>query len=91
MPIQVNEFSKHFRLCKWEAWFSGALRLFFNRKYENFHAPNKIYLNIDGVEVLGTLGENSEAETALIKLLVLLLFLLSCDIDINGISPGTDN
>ena len=51
MPIQVNELSKHFRLFKREAGLSGALRSFFNRKYENFHALNKISLNIDDGEI----------------------------------------
>ncbi|SVE00330.1 uncharacterized protein METZ01_LOCUS453184, partial [marine metagenome] len=73
MPIQVNELSKHFRLFKREAGLSGAIRSFIHRKYENFHALNKISLNIDDGEILGILGENGAGKTTLIKLLVGLL------------------
>ena len=87
MPIQVNELSKHFRLFKREAGLSGALRSFFNRKYENFHALNKLSLNIDNGEILGILGENGAGKTTLIKLLVGLLHPSSGEVDINGFTP----
>ena len=73
MPIQVNELSKHFRLFKREAGLSGALRSFFNRKYENFHALTDISVKIEDGEILGILGENGAGKTTLIKLLVGLL------------------
>ena len=87
MPIQVNELSKHFRLFKREAGLSGALRSFFNRKYENFHALNQISVRIEDGEILGILGENGAGKTTLIKLLVGLLHPSSGDVDINGFTP----
>jgi ABC-2 type transport system ATP-binding protein len=87
MPIQVNELSKHFRLFKREAGLSGALRSFIHRKYENFHALNKISLNIDDGEILGILGENGAGKTTLIKLLAGLLHPSSGEVEINGFTP----
>jgi len=87
MPIQVNELSKHFRLFKREAGLSGALRSFFNRKYENFHALDNLSLNIDNGEILGILGENGAGKTTLIKLLAGLLHPSSGSVDINGFTP----
>ncbi|SVD59303.1 uncharacterized protein METZ01_LOCUS412157, partial [marine metagenome] len=73
MPIQVNGLSKHFRLFKREAGLSGALKSFFNRKYEDFHALKEISIQIQDGEILGILGENGAGKTTLIKLLVGLL------------------
>ena len=87
MPIQVNELSKHFRLFKREAGLSGALRSFFNRKYENFHALTDISVKIEDGEILGILGENGAGKTTLIKLLVGLLHPSSGVVDINGFTP----
>ena len=87
MPIQVNDLSKHFRLFKREAGLSGALKSFFNRKYENFHALNQISLSIDDGEILGILGENGAGKTTLIKLLVGLIHPSSGTININGFIP----
>ena len=87
MPIQVNELSKHFRLFKREAGLSGALRSFFNRKYENFHALTDISVKIEDGEILGILGENGAGKTTLIKLMVGLLHPSSGIVDINGFTP----
>ena len=87
MPIQVNDLSKHFRLFKREAGLSGALKSFFNRKYENFHALNQISLSIDDGEILGILGENGAGKTTLIKLLVGLIHPSSGTININRYIP----
>ena len=87
MPIQVNELSKHFRMFKREAGLPGALRSFFKRKYENFHALNQISLSIEDGEIIGILGENGAGKTTLIKLLIGLLHPSSGDVDINGFTP----
>ena len=88
MPIQVNELSKHFRLFKREAGFSGALQSFFKRKYEkSFHALDQISLNIEDGEIIGILGENGAGKTTLIKLLVGLFHPSSGNININGFTP----
>ena len=87
MPIEVNKLSKHFRLFKREAGLSGALKSFFNRKYENFHALSEISISIQDGEILGILGENGAGKTTLIKLLVGLLHPSSGDVTINGFTP----
>ena len=87
MPIQVNGLSKHFRLFKREAGLSGALKSFFNRKYENFHALKEISIQIEDGEILGILGENGAGKTTLIKLLVGLLHPSSGHVIINGFTP----
>ena len=87
MPIQVKGLSKHFRLFKREAGLKGAVKSFFNRKYENFHALKEISINIEDGEILGIIGENGAGKTTLIKLLVGLLHPNSGDIDINGFIP----
>ena len=87
MPIQVNGLSKHFRLFKREAGLSGALKSFFNRKYENFHALKEISIQIQDGEILGILGENGAGKTTLIKLLVGLLHPSSGHVIINGFTP----
>jgi len=87
MPIQINELSKHFKMFKREAGLSGALRSFFNRKYENFHALKDISVQIEDGEILGILGENGAGKTTLIKLLVGLLHPSSGEVNINGFTP----
>ena len=87
MPIRVNRISKHFRLFKREAGFSGALKSFINRKYEDFHALKNISINVEDGEILGILGENGAGKTTLIKILVGLLHPSSGEVDINGFIP----
>ena len=62
MPIQVNELSKQFRLFKREAGLSGALRSFFNRKYENFHALTDISVKIEDGDTDEVIVETSKAK-----------------------------
>ena len=47
MSIQVINLSKTFSIFKREAGLKGAIKSFFNRKYENFDALKSISLNIN--------------------------------------------
>ena len=73
MSIQVINLSKTFSIFKREAGLKGAIKSFFNRKYENFDALKSISLNINKGEVVGILGKNGAGKTTLIKTLSGLL------------------
>jgi ABC-2 type transport system ATP-binding protein len=87
MSIQVNNISKEFKIFKREAGLKGALKSFFNRKYEIFHALKSISLDINEGEIIGILGENGAGKTTLIKTMIGLLHPTSGAISINGFSP----
>ncbi|MAJ45075.1 MAG: hypothetical protein CMF96_10080 [Candidatus Marinimicrobia bacterium] len=87
MSIQINNLSKEFKIFKREAGLKGAIKSFFNRKYETFHALKSISLNINEGEIIGILGENGAGKTTLIKTLVGLLHPTSGMVSINGFSP----
>ncbi|MBC8198106.1 MAG: ATP-binding cassette domain-containing protein [Candidatus Marinimicrobia bacterium] len=87
MSIQVNNISKEFKIFKREAGLKGAVKSFFNRKYEIFHALKSISLDINEGEIIGILGENGAGKTTLIKAMVGLLHPTSGSIFIDGFSP----
>ena len=87
MIIRVKSLGKTFRSFRREAGLGGALRSFFNRKYEIFTALQDIDLEVASGEIIGILGENGAGKTTLIKLLVGLLHPSSGNIDINGFTP----
>jgi len=91
MFIQVNNVSKQFKIFKREAGLKGALRSFFNRKHEIFHALNKVNLQVNSGEIIGILGENGAGKTTLIKTMVGLLYPSSGTIQINGFTPWNRN
>ncbi len=87
MSIQVNNLSKEFKIFKREAGLKGAVKSFFNRKYENFHALKSVSLELKEGEIIGILGENGAGKTTLIKTLVGLLHPSSGTVIINGFNP----
>ena len=87
MSIQVKNISKSFTSFKREAGLKGALKSFFSRKYETFHALQNINLDVDSGEIVGILGENGAGKTTLIKLLVGLLYPSEGSINIDGYTP----
>ncbi len=87
MSIHVQKVSKQFKIFKREAGLGGAVRSFFNRKYENFHALTDVDLEVQSGEIIGILGENGAGKTTLIKTMVGLLHPTSGTIEINGFTP----
>ena len=87
MSIQVNNISKEFKIFKREAGLKGAMKSFFNRKFEIFHALKSISLEVNEGEIIGILGENGAGKTTLIKTMIGLLHPSSGSISINGFSP----
>tara|TARA_B100001029_G_C15063775_1_gene461305 strand:+ start:6263 stop:7255 length:993 start_codon:yes stop_codon:yes gene_type:complete len=87
MSIQVKNLSKEFKIFKRDAGLRGAIKSFFNRKYEVFKAIESISLNINDGEIIGILGENGAGKTTLIKTLVGLLHPSNGSVSINGYSP----
>ena len=87
MSIQVNNLSKEFKIFKREAGLKGALKSFFNRKHEIFHALKSVSLEVNEGEIIGILGENGAGKTTLIKTLVGLLHPTTGTVSINGFSP----
>ena len=87
MSIQVNNISKEFKIFKREAGLKGAMKSFFNRKHEVFHALKSVSLEVNEGEIIGILGENGAGKTTLIKTMIGLLHPTSGTISINGYSP----
>ena len=87
MSIQVNNLSKEFKIFKREAGLKGAVKSFFNRKYEIFQALKSVSLEVNEGEIIGILGENGAGKTTLIKTLVGLLHPTNGTVSINGFSP----
>lgn len=87
MGIQVTNITKQFKLFKREAGLQGALKSFFNRKYETFTALDDINISIDDGEIVGILGENGAGKTTLIKLMVGLIYPTDGQIFIDGYTP----
>ena len=87
MSIQVKNLSKEFKIFKRDAGLRGAIKSFFNRKYEVFKAIESISLNINDGEIIGILGENGAGKTTLIKTLIGLLHPSNGSVSINGYSP----
>ena len=85
--IQVNQLSKSFKIFKREAGLKGALRSFFNRRYENVYAVKDCSFNIDKGEIIGVLGENGAGKTTLIKMMVGLLHPSSGSVIVNNYNP----
>jgi len=88
MLIRVNKISKHFSMFKRDPGLSGAVRSFFNRKYETFHALKSIDLDIESGEIVGILGENGAGKTTLIKLMIGLIYPSDGSIKIDGYNPS---
>jgi len=87
MSIQVNNLSKEFKIFKREAGLKGAVKSFFNRKYEIFQALKSVSLEVNEGEIIGILGENGAGKTTLIKTLVGLLHPTNGTVSINDFSP----
>ena len=87
MYIELKNISKSFKLFQREAGLKGAIKSFFKRDYQEFHALQKINLNINEGEIIGILGENGAGKTTLIKLMIGLLYPTSGSITINDFIP----
>ena len=85
--IEVNNLSKHFKLFKREPGLQGAIKSFFNRKYENLYAVKDCSLTIEEGEIIGVLGENGAGKTTLIKMMVGLLHPSSGSVSIDNYIP----
>tara|TARA_Y100001970_G_scaffold290276_1_gene423487 strand:+ start:565 stop:1560 length:996 start_codon:yes stop_codon:yes gene_type:complete len=85
--IEVNELTKSFKLFKRSPGIKGAIKSFFNRKYENLYAVKECSFNIEKGEIIGILGENGAGKTTLIKMMVGLLHPSSGRIKIDGYTP----
>ena len=87
MFIQISNLTKSFKIFERDAGLKGAIKSFFNRKYNNFVALNDVNLVVNKGEILGVLGENGAGKTTLIKLMVGLLHPTVGDISIDGYVP----
>lgn len=88
MSIKVEHIKKSFRMFKREAGLKGALKSFFNRKYENIHALQDISLEVMPGEIIGILGANGAGKTTLIKILAGLIHPTSGNVEVNGFIPS---
>ena len=87
MYIKINNLSKSFKLFERSAGLKGALKSFFNRKYQVFTALENINLEIEEGEIIGILGENGAGKTTLIKLMIGLLYPNKGSVLIDGFNP----
>mgnify|MGYP001091057628 CR=1 FL=1 len=91
MFIQISNLTKSFNIFQREAGLKGAIKSFFNRKYNNFIALDDVSLQINKGEILGVLGENGAGKTTLIKLMVGLLHPTIGTMSIDGYIPWERN
>ena len=85
--IEVKNLTKYFKIFKRSPGLKGAIRSFFNRKYENCYAVKDCSLSIDKGEIIGVLGENGAGKTTLMKMMVGLLHPSSGTVTIDGYVP----
>ena len=71
--ILVDQLSKTYQVPEREGGFRAALRGFFNRKYKDVHAVQRVSFGIHPGEIVGFLGPNGAGKTTTLKMLAGLL------------------
>lgn len=87
IAIRVNHLYKEYKTHKKEPGLGGALRSFFDRKYETISAVNDVSFSIQEGELVGFIGPNGAGKTTTLKCLSGLLYPTRGEISVLGFSP----
>jgi ABC-2 type transport system ATP-binding protein len=72
--IVVEQLRKYYDVHQKEPGFSGSLRAFFKRTYQQLKAVDDISFTIEAGEMVGFLGPNGAGKTTTLKVLSGLLY-----------------
>lgn len=85
--IQVEKLSKTYQVPEREGGFSAAVKSFFNRRYRDVKAVEKVSFNIESGEIVGFLGPNGAGKTTTLKMLSGLLHPTGGQAHVLGYTP----
>jgi ABC-2 type transport system ATP-binding protein len=85
--IVIEHLSKFYAVHQKEPGFTGSLKSFFARKYNQVKAVNDISFTIGSGEMVGFLGPNGAGKTTTLKVLAGLLYPTSGRVEVLGFTP----
>ena len=85
--IEVKHISKTFKVAKRASGRFGAIKSFFNRKYDYIKAIDDISFSIKKGEIVGYIGPNEAGKSTTIKVLSGILTPDKGNVIINGMNP----
>ena len=85
--IFVDLLSKTYKVPEREGGFGAAVRSFFNRKYKDVNAVQKVSFGIERGKIVGFLGPNGAGKTTTLKMLSGLLHPTSGNAHVLGFTP----
>ncbi|AJR05501.1 hypothetical protein C9J03_25495 [Photobacterium gaetbulicola] len=86
--IEVNGFSKHYKVLTRNLGLKGAFSDLFSREYQIVKAVDDISLSVNQGDIVGFLGSNGAGKSTTIKAMIGIITPTSGTISINGKSPS---
>lgn len=85
--INVESFTKTYKIYKKDPGVAGSLKAFFKRRYEEVRAVDEISFSIGAGELVGFIGPNGAGKTTTLKCLSGLLYPSSGEVSVLGYKP----